>query len=101
MLSRLWKRLPARRQRTVRPRYRLPLRLEVLEDRTLPAAPGLSLADAIPVALPARLTATIDAPDQDHFYSFLVTKPERLTARLTAGVGSPLDPRLALLEPSG
>src|SRR5579885_449073 len=101
MFSRLCQRPPARRPRPARARYRLPLRLEVLEDRTLPAAPGLSLADAIPVHLPARLTGTLDAPAQDHFYSFLVTRPERLTARLTADDGSPLDPRLALLEPSG
>src|SRR5579885_289994 len=91
MFSRLCQRPPARRPRPARARYRLPLRLEVLEDRTLPAAPGLSLADAIPVHLPARLTGTLDAPAQDHFYSFLVTRPARLTARLTSDDGAPGD----------
>src|SRR5437879_2303254 len=100
------------------------LRLEPLEDRTLPAGPALattlplglaafspamvgappgnlSLGRAQPIDLNSQVSATVGAGQVEWFRLVVPSGTGRLTARVVAGAGSALAPRLALHDDGG
>src|ERR1041384_473450 len=97
MLSRFWK-LSSHRPTG---RLRVPLRLEVLEDRTLPATELFPAASVSPIDLLSDRAGELRAEGEEDFFSLAVAESGRLTVKLSADVGSGLDPRLTLFTGDG
>jgi FG-GAP-like repeat len=98
MLSRLWNCLSRpypQRGRAFDRRHRLPLRLEALEDRTLPATTPVMLE------LPSAQGGEISAMGEVDSFTFSVLEEGRLTVRVTPDGQSTLDSRLTLFGPGG